>query len=137
LEVENVATKGKKAPKRRDRHYQWFVEPKGDFAHANRVINDYLGSSEVRAMREVRDTKNRPHNVWECTHREAENLRASQRTVQAFFNIWNRPDNHSPIRFVSFIMPLGKRQKKEKEMRRTFKLHPLGKAAPYEQNPQF
>ena len=92
--------------------YQWFVEPRsdngGDKAHTNGVFAKRIGSAEEFAM-ELKDVNGKPREVWHCPRGYGQVLEFwnSRGTLQIVFHVWNRYGDYGPIKFVTFLMPLG------------------------------
>ncbi len=82
---------------------QWFLEPKGDMAHSNRVIAEKLGSPDVRTMT-MKDEAGKTRDVWSCDLKEAGELWKSRVTLGIEFDLWGRNRNYGPIVFKTFLL---------------------------------
>ena len=90
---------------------QWFVEPCGDVAHANKVFFDHIGPAEEFA-KEIRDENGESREVWSCKNYDLV-LRFwnSRTTLKIEFRVWNRRRNYGPIRDVTLLMPRTREKK--------------------------
>lgn len=101
-------------------NHQWFVEPRsdngGDKAHANEVLAKRIGPAEEFAM-ELKDLNGKPREVWHCPRGYGQVLEFwnSRQTLHIEFAVWNRYGDHGPIKFVTFLMPLGSGKKQIKQ----------------------
>ncbi len=94
---------------------EWFVEPRGDVAHANGVFFRELGSAEEFA-REYKDEAGGSRKVWLCpSYAKVLQFWRSRGTLKIQFDVWNRERNYGPIRYVSFLMPGWRHERKPVE----------------------
>lgn len=84
---------------------EWFVEPLGDAAHANKVFSDKIGPAE-QYTGHYEDEAGKGRDVWSCeSYSQVLKFWKSRKTLKIDFDVWNRERNYGPIRWVNFLMP--------------------------------
>jgi hypothetical protein len=81
----------------KNRLYHWLVEPLD--AHTNEVFSRELPAED--ALREVRDSKNVPRNLWRVSRMLLGIFRKSRKDLNLKFRIYSQEGN-GQIRFYPF-----------------------------------
>lgn len=104
---------------RKERFYNWFVEPLQDASFANKVIAGALGEEEdnpINLCAGVWCGDGKKHNLWNCPHQIAHALWNSRSSLHISIRIWCR-ENNGPIK-PSFLFSMGRRGVKKNNERK-------------------
>jgi|GEM_PF-3254884 len=103
-----------------DENLEWAVEPSND--HTNYCFSGELPAEN--AMREVKDNKGKPHNIWLCPSRKkVQEFWDSRISQDLNFRVYNRlihagGRSRGPIKDVTFLFERKILQKKNPEIQK-------------------
>ena len=86
---------------KKQREYNWFVEPRGDVAHTNKVISENVG--EENAMQEMLCADGKKHNLWQCPSTLILFLWRSRVGLKISFKIFSQEGKNGKIRDATFL----------------------------------